>query len=66
MPHNLRSVACVVATLVIGGPEAGRGTLSDALAAASNLTDLRSPDELTTQFNQDAGKVCLVLLVSPT
>jgi hypothetical protein len=66
MRHNVRSVACAVAILVIGTSQAGRGPLSGALAAAPSLTDLRSPDELKTQFNRDAGKVRLVLLVSPT
>jgi hypothetical protein len=66
MPQNLRSFAWVVAILVIGVSQAGRGPLSGSLAAAPSLTDLRSPDELKTQFNRDAGKVRLVLLVSPT
>jgi hypothetical protein len=34
--------------------------------AAQKVTDLRSVDELKTLFNQDNGKVRLVLLVSPT
>jgi hypothetical protein len=66
MQQNLRSMACAVAILVIGVSQAGRGPLSRPLAAAPSLTDLRSPDELRTQFNRDAGKVRLVLLVSPT
>ena len=66
MRHNVRSVACAVAILVIGTSQPGRGPLSGALAAAPGLTDLRSPDELKTQFNRDAGKVRLVLLASPT
>ena len=66
MKHNLRSVACAVAILVIGTSQAGRGPVSGALAAAQSLTDLRSSDELKTEFNGHAGKVRLVLLVSPT
>jgi hypothetical protein len=66
MPQNLRAMACAVAILVIGLSQAGRGPLSGSLVAAPSLIDLRSPDDLKTQFNRDAGKVRLVLLVSPT
>jgi hypothetical protein len=66
MLQNLRSIACAVAILLIGVCQAGRGPLSGSLAAAPSLTELRSPDELKTQFNRDAAKVRLVLLVSPT
>ena len=41
------------------------GGRSIALAAAT-VTDLRGLEELKTLFNNDAGKVRLVLLVSPT
>lgn len=34
--------------------------------AAARLDTLRGVDELKTLFNRDAGKVRLVLLVSPT
>jgi len=34
--------------------------------AAARLTDLRGTEELKTLFNKDAGRVRLVLLVSPT
>ena len=34
--------------------------------AASKLADLRGTEELKTLFNADAGRVRLVLLVSPT
>jgi hypothetical protein len=66
MPQNLRSIACAVAILVTGVSQAGRGPLSGSLVAAPSLIDLRSSDELKTQFNRDGGRVRLVLLVSPT
>jgi hypothetical protein len=37
-----------------------------ATAAAPRLTDLRSVAEFRQRFNADAGKVRLVLLMSPT
>jgi hypothetical protein len=66
MPQNLRSIACAVAIVVIGVSQPGRGPLSGSLVAAPSLIDLRSPGELKMQFNRDAGKARLVLLVSPT
>jgi hypothetical protein len=34
--------------------------------AGTTIQDLRGVDELKTMFNRDAGKVRLVLLLSPT
>ena len=36
------------------------------VSAAPKLSDLRGVDDLKALFNNDAGKVRLVLLVSPT
>jgi hypothetical protein len=40
--------------------------LDTAFAAAPTLADLQSVDELRVQFNRDAGKTRLLLLLSPT
>ena len=37
-----------------------------AVAQAARLRDLRGLDDLKAAFNHDAGKVRLLLLVSPT
>ncbi len=60
------SIACAVAIVVMAGSPAVDRTLVPSLAAAPRLTDLRSPEELKALFNNEAGRVRLVLLVSPT
>lgn len=56
--------AAVAATIVSGAVrEPGQEPVG---SAAPGLADLRGVDEMKTLFNQDAGKVRLVLLVSPT
>jgi hypothetical protein len=42
------------------------GTWRARVNAAPSLSDLRGVEELKTLFAEDAGKVRLVLLVSPT
>ncbi len=58
------AVLVLLIVLVISGPS--RGDWSANAAAAPTLTDLSGVDELKILFNRDAGKVRLVLLVSPT
>ncbi len=66
MSNRLRRLT-VLATLVVvttWGPSLVRSAV--VATAAPKLTDLRGVEELRALFNQDKGKVRLVLLVSPT
>jgi hypothetical protein len=66
MSNPLRRVAAVTVLVVmtIWGPSLARSY--SVATAAPKLADLRGVDELKTLFNQDKGKIRLVLLVSPT
>lgn len=66
MTHRYGRLAAV-AVVALVTTWAPSGVRSYAVAdAAPTLSDLRGVDELKTLFNQDAGKIRLVLLVSPT
>lgn len=67
MIHRLRVgiTAAVMLVVFASWPSAGSGAAGVA-AARPSLTDLRGLDELKVQFNRDAGKVRMVLLLSPT
>lgn len=45
---------------------AAQRPIGDPRSAGSSLQDLRSLDELRETFNHDAGKIRLLLLLSPT
>lgn len=59
------AVLSALVVLMASGLLVTRGWYSTATAAPT-LTDLRGTDELKMLFNQDIGKVRLVMLVSPT
>ena len=66
MLKRTRLVAVGLAALVLVVSRVGPLRVAPSLVAAPSLTDLRSVDELKALFNKDAGRVRLVLLVSPT
>ena len=59
-------IAVGLAVLVLMGARVAPLRVAPSLVAAPSLTDLRGVDELKGLFNKDAGKVRLVLLLSPT
>ena len=68
MNMNFRALVAAIGLWVAFGTIDAR-TPWDAnqrIYAAPTLSDLKSVDELKTQFNQDRGKPRLVLLLSPT
>lgn len=53
-------------TIVVALGPVQPSALQQGAPASGALTDLHSVDELKDLFNRDAGKVRLVLLISPT
>src|SRR6266852_7904911 len=67
MTDRLRGLIAAVAAVIMTATWTPRPIRPYVVADASaKLTDLRGVNALKTLFNQDAGKVRLVLLVSPT
>jgi hypothetical protein len=65
--RNMRVVAAALGTLLLlGGYFPPAGASAPVATAASTLRDLKGVDELRSLFNNDVGKVRLVLLLSPT
>ena len=64
---NMRVVAAALGTLLLsGGYLPSADPYAPVATAARTLTDLKGVDELRSLFNDDVGKVRLVLLLSPT
>ena len=64
---NMRVVAAAFGTLLlVGGYFPSTRAYAPVGTAAPRLSELKGVDELRTLFNNDVGKVRLVLLLSPT
>jgi hypothetical protein len=64
---NMRVMAAALAALLLlGGYFPPARASAPVATAASTLKDLKGVDELRSLFNNDVGKVRLVLLLSPT
>lgn len=60
------AAAAALAILLGAGVPAAQPLTEPRASAAPALRDLRSVDELKALFNHDAGRVRVVLLLSPT
>ena len=63
---NTRVVAAALGTLLLLGGYFPSGTYAPVATAEPKLSDLKGINEFRTLFNNDVGKVRLVLLLSPT
>lgn len=60
------ALVLVVFALVSSGCAWSGSSTGGATAASSKVTELRNVAELKDRFKEDAGKVRLILLISPT
>ena len=67
-PVRFLGVALAIAILALGSEGLSSATREEQRQreARASLSDLRGVHELQAKFNNDAGKVRLVLLLSPT
>jgi hypothetical protein len=67
MKRTLRLILGLLAVFVVlAGQAPGVGVSSPVVVAAPTPADVHGVEELKVRFNHDAGKVRLVLLLSPT
>ncbi len=68
MSNKVRVLVAGVAALVLVGSDVPNMSVTSSTTAfaGATLADLNDVEEVKTLFNRDAGKVRLVLLVSPT
>jgi len=65
-PRPLFALILMVFALFSSACASSGSTAGGATAASPKVTELRSVAELKDRFNEDAGKVRLILLISPT
>ncbi len=62
----LVSILVVALALVSSACTSSRSSAAGTTATSPNVTELGSVSDLQERFNRDAGKVRLILLLSPT
>lgn len=65
-PRSLLTLFLVVFALVSSACASSGSSAGGSTAASAKVTELRSVAELKERFSEDAGRVRLVLLISPT
>jgi hypothetical protein len=66
MKRTLRPILGLLAVFVVLAGQAPGVGVSSPIVVAATPADLHGVEELKALFNNDAGKVRLVLLLSPT
>jgi len=67
--RGLAPLVAILLALAVASSACGSGAnpeTEESPARSATVTELRNVSELVDEFNQDAGKVRLILLISPT